>query len=72
LDTLINKHKVNVLALPDDVIKKLKQISEEVVLELANKDPVAKKIYTSVAQFRKQVTRWADISELAYLKARSL
>lgn len=72
LDTLINKHKVKVLPLPEDVLKKLKQISEEVVLELAEKDPLAKKIHTSVAQFKKQVTRWADISELAFLKARSL
>ena len=71
LDTLINKHKVQVLPLPDEVLKKLKQISDEVVAELANQDPSAKKIYASVSQFRKQVMRWGDISELAFLKARS-
>ncbi|PKM11032.1 MAG: ABC transporter substrate-binding protein [Gammaproteobacteria bacterium HGW-Gammaproteobacteria-3] len=72
LDTLINKHKVQVLPLPDDVLKKLRQISDEVVNELANKDQTAKKIYASVSQFRQQVMRWTDISELAFLKARSV
>jgi len=72
LDTLINKHKVKVLPLPDDVLKTLKQLSEEVVLELANKDAMAKKIYDSVTQFRTQVTTWGRISEQAFLTARSL
>jgi len=72
LDTLINKHKVKVLPLPDEVLKTLKQLSEEVVLELANKDAMAKKIYDSVSQFRTQVTKWGGISEQAFLRARSL
>ncbi len=72
LNTLINKHKVKVLPLPDDVLIKLKQLSDEVVIELANKDPMSKKIYDSVSQFRTQVIQWGDISELAFLKARSL
>ncbi len=72
LDTLINKHKVQLRALPDDVLKTLKQISDEVVLELAAKDAQAKKIYDSVNQFRTQVTQWGAISEQAFLRARSL
>jgi len=72
LDTLINKHKVKVLPLPDDVLKTLKQLSAEVVLELAAKDTLSKNIYDSVTQFRTQVTRWGSISEQAFLKARSL
>jgi len=72
LDTLVNKHKVNLMPLPDDVLKTLKQLSEEVVLELANKDPMAKKIYTSFNQFRNQVSQWSTLSEQAFLKARAL
>lgn len=72
LDTLINKHKVQVLPLPEEVLKKLKQISDEVVIELSNKDVLSKKIYDSVSQFRAQVTKWGAISELAFLNARSL
>ena len=72
LDTLVNKHGVKLMPLPDDVLRKLKQLSEEVVLELANKDPMAKKIYTSFSQFRTQVSHWSALSEQAFLKARAL
>jgi len=72
LDTLINKHKVKVLPLPDEVLKNLKQLSEEVLLELAAKDAMSKKIYDSFTQFRAQVTQWGSISEQSFLRARSL
>ena len=72
LDTLINKHKVNLLPLPDDVLKNLKKLSEEVVLELISKDPLSKKVYDSVSKFRSQVNGWSKISEQAFFKARNL
>jgi len=72
LETLVNKHGVKLKPLPDDVLRKLKQLSEEVVLELANKDPMAKKIYTSFNQFRTQVSHWSALSEQSFLKARAL
>jgi TRAP-type mannitol/chloroaromatic compound transport system substrate-binding protein len=72
LDTLINKHKVQVLPLPDAVLKKLITLSDEVISELAAKDPMAKKIYQSVWQFRKQVMQWGAVSEQAFMRARSL
>ena len=72
LETLIDKHKVKVLPLPDEVLKKLKVLSEQVVQELADKDPKAAKIYQSVSKFRQQVMKWDEISEFAFLRARSL
>ena len=72
LDTLINKHKVNVLPLPDGVLKKLKAISEEVVAEIAEKDSLSKKVFTSVMTFKEQVMRWHGLSEEAFLRARKL
>lgn len=72
LESLVNKHGVKLMPLPDDVLKTLKQLSDEVVLELANKDPMAKKIYDSFSQFRSQVSQWSTLSEQAFLKARSL
>jgi TRAP-type mannitol/chloroaromatic compound transport system substrate-binding protein len=72
LESLVNKHGVKLMPLPDDVLKTLKQLSDEVVLELANKEPMAKKIYDSFSQFRSQVSQWSTLSEQAFLKARSL
>ncbi len=72
LNTLVNKHKVKVLPLPDEVLKKLKQISDEVVKEMADKDSLHQEIYQSVSQFRSQVMKWSNISEQAFLRAREL
>jgi TRAP-type mannitol/chloroaromatic compound transport system substrate-binding protein len=72
LDVLVNKHKVNLLPLPDAVLKKLQNLSEEVTAEFAEKDPLTQKIHTSFTQFRSQVKQWSAISEQAFLKARNL
>jgi len=72
LDVLVNQHHVKVLPLPDEVLKKLHGISDEVVAELATKDPMSKKIHASVMQFREQVMPWSTLSEQAFLRARML
>lgn len=70
LDTLVNKHKVELRRLPDDVLSKLKTLSNEVVVELAGKNKAAKKIYKSYNKFRKQVAAWHEISEKIYFNVR--
>lgn len=70
LDTLVNKHKVDLRKLPDDVLEKLKALSNEVVLELAGKNDAAKRIYASYDKFRKQVSAWHEISEKIYYNVR--
>ena len=70
LETLKNKHKVQVKRLPDDVLKSLRSLSETVVSEIAGKDPMTKKVYESYHKFRKQAIEWHNISERAYLNAR--
>jgi len=70
LDTLVNKHKVDLRRYPDDVLKKLKTLSDEVVAEVGAKDKLTKKVYESFKHFRDQVTKWHNVSERAYLDAR--
>ena len=70
LQDLIKKHGVQLRRLPDDVIKKLRQISDEVVAEIAQKDEFSKKIYASYEKFLRQSKDWSAESELAYLLAR--
>ncbi len=72
LQTLKTKHNVQVKKLPDEVLKNLRGLSEEVVADVASKDPLTKKVYDSYHQFRKQAIAWQNISERAYLNARSL
>ena len=72
LQQLVNQHNVQVKALPDDVLIKLRTLSEEVVSEMVEREPMARKIYESFDQFRRQVIQWEKVSEQAYLRARSL
>ncbi|PIE41044.1 MAG: ABC transporter substrate-binding protein [Gammaproteobacteria bacterium] len=70
LQKLINEHGVQVKHLPDDVLKALKQASNEVIAENIEKDPFAKKVYQSFKAFSNGVIPYTEISEKAYIDAR--
>ncbi|MGA7802740.1 MAG: TRAP transporter substrate-binding protein DctP, partial [Gammaproteobacteria bacterium] len=72
LQTLIKQHKVQLRRFPDDVLKKLHTISDQVVAEIADKDPMSRKVYQSFRAFRDEVVAWDRISEKSYLEARDL
>ncbi|MBT4838447.1 MAG: TRAP transporter substrate-binding protein [Methylococcales bacterium] len=65
LQKLINDHQVKLKNFPDDVLIKLKQLSEEVVAEIADKDKKSKKIYQSYMKFRNNAMDWQKVSEQA-------
>lgn len=71
LEQLVNVHKVQVKRLPDDVLGRLRTLSDEVVAEEAAQDPLTKKVFESYLNFRDQVVPWHRISEQAYMNARS-
>lgn len=56
---------------PDEVLAKLKALSDEVLAEEAAKDAKTKKVYESFNKFREQATKWHEVSEQAYLNARN-
>ena len=70
LQTLLNDHDVQLRRLPDDVIDRLRSLSEQVVKEAAGDDPLAQEIYASYMQFLSDVKAWHEISEQAYLEVR--
>ncbi len=70
LDTLVNKHKVKLLKLPDEVLAKLQSLSDEVISEVAETDKMSQKVFKSFKAYRDQVQKWSEISELAYLTSR--
>jgi len=71
LQTLVNEHKVDLRRFPEEVLQKLRALSDEVVAEVADKDPMSKKVYESYKLFRDQVMAWHEVSEKAYLDARA-
>jgi TRAP-type mannitol/chloroaromatic compound transport system substrate-binding protein len=66
LQTLINKHKVQLIKFPDEVLNALRIIAEEVREEEAAKSPMATKVNESFKKFQKVVGTWGTVSEKAY------
>ncbi|MFV1984768.1 MAG: TRAP transporter substrate-binding protein [Thiohalomonadales bacterium] len=71
LEILVNKHNVKLLPYPVDVLNELRNVSDEVIQDIATRSPVNKKVYDSFVKYRDQVTQWHKVSEQAYLNARS-
>ena len=72
LDQLVNEHGVDLRPFPDEVLIRMKTISAEVLEELAENDPLVRKVFDSQQAFLAKVSRWHDISEVAYYRARDL
>ena len=72
LRTLVDKHGVVIKRFPDEVLRKLKALTVEVIADVTAKDKLANKVWASQKQFLEQVGRWTDISEYSYLSARRL
>lgn len=68
LKKLLKEHKVKLLRFPDDVLKRFKQLSQEVITEVTDKDPLSKKVYKSFSSFQKDISEWAQVSEAAFYK----
>ena len=72
LDTLINKHGVQLKRFPDEVLKALGNAAGEVVAEVGGADPQSRKVYESFMKFRKSLMEWTRLSEQAFTAARLL
>ena len=72
LETLINEHGVMLKNFPQEVIDKLRTVSEQVVADVANSDPDSRKIYDNFNAFRNRVAKWTTLSEVGFAEARGL
>lgn len=66
LQKLIKEHNVKLKKFPDSVLKQLKVYSDEVLAEITSKDAQSKKVYENFKAFKKNVSAWSKISEIAY------
>lgn len=60
------KGKVEVLQLPTSVLRDLRKLAAEVVLEESEKTPQAQKVYASFTAFQARLGVWRRVSEGAY------
>ena len=72
LQTLISGHKVQMRSFPDDVVKKLRELSEQAIHRVGQHDDISREIYQSYQKFRQDVIQWSKVSEQGYMAARSV
>ena len=70
LHTLKEEHNVQVFAFPDDVLRELKKLTQEVLEEEADKDAQFKKVLEAYRAFMANNDGWSELSEAAYQEAR--
>ncbi len=71
LQTLLNKHKVELRSYPKDVLQQLRKASQEVVAELAKKDDFSARVFASYEKFLSDSITFSAVSDQAYLNARA-
>jgi TRAP-type mannitol/chloroaromatic compound transport system substrate-binding protein len=72
LQTLVNEHGVILRRFPDDVLKTLRELSNQVIEEGVANDPFYARVYESVSSYQKLSSAYLKVAEEAYLQARSL
>lgn len=72
LNVLLNKHKVQMHRYPDDMLIEIGNIAGQVVSDIGNSSPIAKRVYDSFIDYRKQAITWAKIGEQGFMNARLL
>ena len=70
LKKLVAEHKIQPKPFSDELLESLKKLSDQVVGDLAAKDPLSQEVYDSIISFRKDVGAWHNISEKAFLTVR--
>jgi len=72
LDTLRNKHGVDVRPFSDDILTGLGKLSGEVLRDLVASNPLSQEVFESLVAFRTQSIAWSKFSEAAFAQARVL
>jgi TRAP-type mannitol/chloroaromatic compound transport system substrate-binding protein len=68
-DDLKKNSHIEVLEYPPEVTRAMKKHAKDVIQELSDFDPMAKKIHDSFSTFQKKFENYQDVSELAYAKS---
>ena len=70
LRTLVEEYGVEVRPFPEDVIDRLRDISEEIILEIREEDDLSRRIVDSYLEFREQAKAYQKVSDIAYADIR--
>lgn len=71
LEVLIDKHGVELKRYSDELVAKVRAVSDDVVADVGASDPMTKKLYESYMAYRKKAMDWAKVGEQGFMNARS-
>ena len=66
LEKIMEEGEVEIRKFPDDVLAQLRTYTEEVIQELVDSDPFAKKVYDSYNDFRNKAVAWSKLTEKVF------
>ena len=72
LETLVNKHKVQLKTFSKEIMEKLIHTADDVVKDVAKTDQLSRDIYNSYMDMRRTALQWNSIADAPYLSARTL
>lgn len=72
LQALVDEHGVELRRFPDAVLRRLRELSEEIIAEAAASDPLYVRVFASVSAFQKRSQAYLDVAEQSYMGARRL
>lgn len=72
LETLKTQHGIEPQLMPDEILRAVGAKADEIVGDIAQSDPLVTQIFDSYIASRNQTARWTEISEGAYIRARTL
>ena len=64
--------RIKILRFNDELIREFGRLSKEVVADIADKDPLTRKVYDSYMAFLAGMMDWTELSERGYLDTRRL
>jgi TRAP-type mannitol/chloroaromatic compound transport system substrate-binding protein len=70
LASLVQEHGVQLRQFPENVLRELAKVSDQILRERASQDKLSQEVFDSIIQFRQKASPWAMVSLQPFLRAR--
>ena len=72
LEVLKSRHNIEPRLMPDEILRAVVNTADELVGDMAQSDPLVTRIFDSYIAARNQYAQWTEISDGAFIRARTL
>ena len=72
LATLETRHGISPQLMPDEILREVARVADDLIDAQAGNDPLVRRIFDSYLDARNRYARWTEISDGAFIRARTL